>query len=411
MIDSHGRKVLHPIVVLSGGWGYGNLGDDAIMVSAVKLIRANLPQAVIRVITCDELGAAELLHSDDHVTVHPSIHRQLFSCDQVYYVDTKMTFIERIRHGLRFRNNCRNNRSTLKRYLQSPHDSSSAIKNAQKEVDAIMADADIYIQGGGGFVNDWVESDIVKHIECLQAKHHGLRMLMMGQTIGPFSSKDTLRIGQSICGMMNGMFFRDSASIADCGQTQKALQETVPDLALYEHIESGNRDNSLLFIPFNPEVLEHLVFLTSNLKSISEKTKCRVVVTVTQLWQTAIDLATACFLHFRQAGINVEYSIPHNVTTLQEMIASSQLVISQNLHGLILGYRSETRIISINSTRKFEGFMDKVGMRQYMLDLSHTDSCELSDMALELLASPAQPYQLSLADEITHAFNQIMSMS
>ena len=410
MTDPHGIKVQHPIVVLSGGWGYGNLGDDAILVSAVKLIRENLPQALIRIITCDEHGAAELLQSDGNVTIHPSIHRELFSSDQVFYVDTKMTFKERVRHGLRFRKNHRNIRSTLKRYLQSPEDYCSAIKETLRKVDAAMADADIYIQGGGGFINDWIESDIVKHIECLQAKHHGLRMLMMGQTIGSFSSKDTLRIGQSICGMMNGMFFRDSASIADCGQKQKALPETIPDLALYEHIGSKCQDNSLLFIPFNPEVLKHLDFLTTNLKSISEETKFHVVVTVTQLWQTAIDLATACFLHFRQAGINVEFSIPHNVATLQEMIASSQLIISQNLHGLILGYRSETRIISINTARKFEGFMDKVGMRQYMLGLSHASGRELYDMAMELLARPARPYQSSLADEITHAFNQIMSM-
>ena len=410
MTDSRGRKTQHPIVVLSGGWGYGNLGDDAILVSAVKLICEKLPQPVIRVITCDEHGAADLLHTYDNVTIHPSIHRQLFSSDQVFYVDTKLTFKERIRHGLRYRKNSRGIRGTLKSYLQSPEDYISTIKEAREEVDAVMTDADMYLHGGGGYINDWVESDIVKHIECIQAKQHGLRMMMMGQTIGPFSSKDTLRIGQSICSMMDGMFFRDSASIADCCQKQKALSEKVPDLALYEHIESEKRDNSLLFIPFNTEVLTHLDFLTLNLKSISEKTRCRVVVTVTQLWQTAIDLATACFLHFRQAGINVELTIPHDVASLQELIASSQLLISQNLHGLILGYRSDTRIISINTARKFEGFMDKVGMRQYMLDLGHADGHELSSMALELLASPAQPYQSSLADEIAHAFNLIMSM-
>ena len=410
MTVSHERKVQGPIVVLSGGWGYGNLGDDAILVSAVNLIRENLPEAAIRIITCDEHGTASLLLPDDKITIHPSIHQQLFSSDQVFYVDTKKTFKERIRHGLWLRKNARDIHSTLKSYLQSPEDYCTAKADSVRLVDTIMTDADIYIQGGGGFVNDWVESAIVKHIECLQAKHQGLRMLMMGQTIGPFSSKETRRVGLSICEMMNGMFFRDSASIADCGQSQKAVQKSVPDLALYEHVESKSRDNSLLFIPFNSEVLQHLDFLTSNLKGISEKNSFRVVVTVTQLWQTAIDLATACFLHFRQAGINVEFSIPHDVASLQEMIATSQLLISQNLHGLILGYRSETRIISINTARKFEGFMDKVGLKQYMLDLVHAEGCELCDMATELLSNPVRPYQSSLADEIQHAFNQIMSM-
>ena len=73
MTDSHERKVLGPIVVLSGGWGYGNLGDDAILVSALKLIRENLPEAAIRVITCDEHGTADLLHPDQKVTIPPFI--------------------------------------------------------------------------------------------------------------------------------------------------------------------------------------------------------------------------------------------------------------------------------------------------------------------------------------------------
>lgn len=410
MTDSYRGKALCPIVVLSGGWGYGNLGDDAILVSAVKLICDNLPQATIRVITCDEHGIAELLLPHGNVTIHPSIHQQLFSSDQMFYVDTKKTITERIRHGINLRWNSRDIRKTLKKYLHSPEDFISSIPKALENIDAIMADADIYIQGGGGFINNWIESDIVKHIECLRAKHRGLRMMMMGQTIGPFNNPETLRIGQSICNMMNGIFFRDMPSITECGQKEKVLQEVIPDLALYEYIKSDRRDNSILFIPFDPKVLYQLDFLTSNLKHISEKTKCRVIVAVTQLWQTAIELANACFLHFRQSGINVEFSIPSNVSILQEMIASSQLLISQNLHGLILGYRSDTRIISINTARKFEGFMEKVGLRQYMLDLSHAGGSELSDMALDLLANPVRPYQSSLADEITNAFNRIISM-
>ena len=398
------------VVVLSGGWGYGNLGDDAILVSAVKLIREHLPQATVRVITCDEQGAASLLLPDKRVTIYPSIHRQLFSDDQMFYVDTKLTFKEHILHGIRLRKNSRGRRDTLKRYLKSPEDFISKAQGVLDSVEAVMDGADIYIQGGGGFINDWVESSIVKHIECLQARKHGLRMLMLGQTIGPFGSQETLRIGQSICEMMDGMFFRDKASVADCGQRQKAVSEAVPDLALYEHVERQERTDSLLFIPFNPEVLEHLDFLTSNLKSISETTRCRVVVTVTQLWQTAIDLATACYLHFRQADINSELSIPRDVAALQEAIASSQLLISQNLHGLIMGYRSGTRIISINKARKFVGFMDKVGMNQQMVDLSSACGSDLHDVALKLLASPPRQYQPSLADEISQAFNQIMTM-
>lgn len=410
MPDTHNRNISHPTIVLSGGWGYGNLGDDAILVSAVKLICDHMPQATIRVITNDASGTADLLHSFSNVTIHPSIHRQLFNSDKIFYIDTKKTFAERIKHGVLLRKNKRDIHNTLKKYLSSPKNYSTQIAETLRIVDAVLADADIYIQGGGGYINDWVESDIVKHIECLRAEEIGLRMIMMGQTIGPFNNLDTLHIGLSICNMMNGIFFRDRPSITECGRKEKVLQDVVPDLALYEYIKSDRRDNSILFIPFDTKVLHQLDFLTSNLKQISEKTKCRVIVTVTQLWQTVIELATACFLHFRQSGIKVELYIPCNVSILQEMIASSQLLISQNLHGLILGYRSDTRIISINTARKFEGFMEKVGLRQYMLDLSHAGGSELSNMALNLLANPVQSYQSSLANEITKAFNKIMCL-
>ena len=38
-------------IILSGGWGYGNLGDDAILYSSIKLLRDKFPDSTIVVLS------------------------------------------------------------------------------------------------------------------------------------------------------------------------------------------------------------------------------------------------------------------------------------------------------------------------------------------------------------------------
>jgi len=57
----------------------------------------------------------------------------------------------------------------------------------------------------------------------------------------------------------------------------------------------------------------------------------------------------------------VKLIIPESYTQLQDMLGECQVLISQNLHGLILAWRAGCASISINTKRKFISFMDQSG--------------------------------------------------
>lgn len=396
-----------PVIVLSGGWGYGNMGDDALLMASVNLIRHRFPQSEIRIITYNTVEAAELLSDYESVSFHESIHRKLFP-PRLFTVDTHLTFAYRLSHAIDSHKAEKKIYALLKAYAKSPK--AFVARQNLSELEALMKGADYYIMGGGGYINDWPESLITKHIECNVAKAHGLKMLMIGQTIGPFNHKASLQLGQEICSLMDGMFFRDEASIRDCGQSDRVLKAMVPDLALFDEVEAKAKSPRIVFIPFKSDVLHHLDFLTDNFKAIQQSTDCTITVAITQQWQTSLALATACYLHLREQGVRTELVIPRNVLGLQELLASARLLISQNLHGLILGYRAGTDIISINSERKFQGFMSKVGLSQYILDLSQDEGRQLQNLATSI-PKGGQPHNLSpLRREISEAFNSLIRL-
>ena len=59
--------------------------------------------------------------------------------------------------------------------------------------------------------------------------------------------------------------------------------------------------------------------------------------------------------------MDVVLQIPQNTLELQKILGESKLVISQNLHGLILAYRAGVSVICLNKQRKFITFMEQIG--------------------------------------------------
>lgn len=396
-----------PLIVLSGGWGYGNMGDDALLIASVNLIRNHWPESRIRVITYNLREAQVLLSGIPNLTIHESIHKKLFR-PRLFTVDTQLTFSYRLRQGLCSRLAEGRMNSLLNHYVQSPQDFRDSYIQVCHGLDELMVDADYYIMGGGGYLNDWPESIVTKHLESLAAKAHGLTMLMVGQTIGPFSKKPSRQLCLDICSMMNGMFFRDKESIRDCGKQDNIVTHAVPDLALFEEIAPGKKCERITFIPFKTDVLEHKDYLAENLKAISQSTGCTITVAITQQWQNSLSLAVACYLYFKQQGIDAELVIPRNVESLQDLLASSKLLLSQNLHGLILAYRAGTNIISLNTDRKFKGFMEKVHLSDYLFDLNTANGLSLAELAASI-PTQGQIHDIKpLRQEILEAFNSLI---
>ena len=59
-------------IVLTGGWGYGNLGDDAILSSTFSLLKEVYPDAEFYVLTYDIEDSLE--HNNEGVKLLRSTH-------------------------------------------------------------------------------------------------------------------------------------------------------------------------------------------------------------------------------------------------------------------------------------------------------------------------------------------------
>lgn len=65
-------------IILSGGWGYGNLGDDAILQSSVKMLRHRFGDKPIVILSFDVEESKEVVPKSESISYMPSLHGELF---------------------------------------------------------------------------------------------------------------------------------------------------------------------------------------------------------------------------------------------------------------------------------------------------------------------------------------------
>lgn len=346
-------------IILSGGWGFGNLGDDAILLASIKLLKHKYPLSNIVVITNNVKETEQILIGQSEVSVEESIFKKIFG-------DTRINLPINISQKIR-----KHIKRKIKKYtvrINSVINSDSLFlgtyftdnADALESFRRLCESASMYIMSGGGYLNEWKEMAIAKYIESTIANKYGLKCYLIGQTIGPFISKGSFNIVSNICTLMQAIFYRDVDSIFDTKRMElECLDEAIPDLALYENF-SFEKKNQIVFVPFKKDVVENIDNLCNNIEKIAENDNSKIIVAVTQLWSVQIEIALFVYYSLLYRNVNVEICIPKNVLELQSLLGESRLVISQNLHGLIMAYRSNTPVISLNAGRKFVSFMKMI---------------------------------------------------
>lgn len=134
-------------ILLSGGWGYGNLGDDAILHASLKLIGNTFQDAEISIFSYEPIVTNEELKSN--FKVYPSPHRLLFGDSafkqlSIYgkVVPQRNTIFHRVKRRLE------HYAKTLIKY----NDELVPNRSNLQEIEALFATADIYIMSGGGYL-------------------------------------------------------------------------------------------------------------------------------------------------------------------------------------------------------------------------------------------------------------------
>jgi polysaccharide pyruvyl transferase WcaK-like protein len=92
-----------------------------------------------------------------------------------------------------------------------------------------------------------------------------------------------------------------------------------------------------------------------------------VRVAVTRRWKQDVNCAERLKDELSKRSAASELLIPENLHELEECLASSRVVVSMNLHGLILAWRSGVPVVAISDAEKTRAFMEQ--------------SCRLESMA------------------------------
>lgn len=138
-------------VVVSGGWSYGNIGDEAIAKSTIYLCEQCFPQATIEVYAYNTAQFEELHERKVKVSVHKIV-------DEV-----PIETLDR-----------------LKEYIEQPE------KYGLQEFAEDMSEDTLFIMAGGGYFSDrWASQYVARILEIEIAKSRGAKVAVIGQSIGP----------------------------------------------------------------------------------------------------------------------------------------------------------------------------------------------------------------------------------
>jgi len=339
-------------VVVSGGWSYGNLGDDAIMEATARLLWRHLPEAGVSWMAYDESFAREsgAVPMDGIV---PSIHRFMDRGWSFWMLQTMWRSPGYILWP-------RFVRRMYERLLRRRQVRRSAARDGTRDSSDIFKGADLYVMSGGGYFNMWPTKfdACVREIEL--ARENGCRIMLVGQSIGPFTDEQKFRLKAALR-PEDVVFVRDGESVAELAALG-VKASLMPDLALGFPKDVAVEKGLLTLVPGalmdgQDAVLSEQV--AAVVRAAGSGMRLRIVQTCT-LWP---DVLAVRMLRrrFCALGLPCEVVMPRTYAELLSAIEGSEIVVSRRMHAMVIGWRSGSRVFALTKSRKIDGFLAKIG--------------------------------------------------
>lgn len=395
-------------IILSGGWGFGNLGDDAILLASIKILKWKYPLSNIVVLTNNVKETEQILLDQSEIEIEESIFKKKFGDVRI---NVSMNISLKIKQYIKRKINKYEIKvkNAIKSDLLLNEICSEQNADAIESFKYLCESASLYIMSGGGYLNEWTEMAIAKYIESTIANKQGLKCYLIGQTIGPFISKGSFSVAKKICSLMHGIFYRDVESINDTKNMGiECQEEAIPDLALYEE-SFYRKKKQIVVVPFRKDIMDNIDNLCENIKRISQSNDSKIIVAVTQLWYEQIGIALFVYNSLIYRDVCAELFIPKNVFELQQVLGESRLVISKNLHGLIMAYRSNTPVISLNADRKFVTFMNMIYASNLIIEPKYVTKYNLCDLCEKALKNHKESEMKLFIDQIKSTIDKTLS--
>jgi len=407
-------------ILLSGGWGYGNLGDDAILATTVKLLRQEYPKASITVMTYDCDATRSALRDPD-IDVVPSIHRYLIGnlslkrfrplCNGSSLPRSiTPTFARRVRSKLKSEANKRY-RSLAEGLSYYKYRWLSRYPGGLRASSGFDS-ADLFVMSGGAYLNsEWPDSVYAHALELRLAHQCGVKSVLVGQSIGPISNEKVKAIAYQAIRLASQVSVRDVQSYdelrhggIDCSQ--------LPDLALAD-------------VDFDFDRLPEIAVVVNDDLSLAAQEQigqavvqfCRdrdltVKGLVTRRWWPDVRRARMFYDMLESANVRAKLVVPDDHITLQREIGTSRLVLSPNLHGLILGWRAGVPCISLQGRRKDIAFMKQTHQNQRALASNHMSVHKVVSTMCDALQAPSgfREERETISREIVSRFSAMVAV-
>lgn len=362
-------------IIVSGGWGYGNIGDDVILDSQIYLINSKYPDANITVLTYDKNDSCchknVVLEKGLHAIIDNKTSRIRFD-----RYNSNYQFLLKLKHKLI--NKLLENKYLFKFQL--------FIKGKSiTELEEIIKRSDVFIMSGGGYYNEkWKAKIRSQALELTLANKHGLKTYILGPTIGHLNAEMT-SISKSIFENATAVSIRDEASLKEVKKLG-VDPILIPDIALSKSYTGDSDFNKLsklnevgiVYTSSSKIVLDKVIYM---MKYLSQENNIKIKLILTRLWKNDLKMVKVLQKTLSENDIRSEIIISSDHVMLEESLYSCSLVISENLHGMITAARNLVPIISINNYEKGSPNYKKIVSFLSQLDVSSNQISENTSYA------------------------------
>lgn len=325
-------------IVVSGGWGYGNLGDDAILDSTIRQLQLQFPGCECVVLTYDLQDSA--IHAVPGVELQLGIHgfTDGGGCE-VFRPSMTADYGLRRKAWVKAKFAVTETTAWFK-YASNP----SVLRNLQDE----LASADLFVMSGGGYFNErWMNKTRAQLLELRLAAQAGVPSVILGPTIGRFSG--AIRAEIETCFRKAQLItVRDEFSFAEAKQWSDRVS-VVPDIALGNWLPPVAQPDGLgiVFTSQDAGFRVRTALAINRFRSLRQEA-WPVRLFLTRRWKYDLRAAIAFQEDLQAHGVACELVMPSNFQALEKGLAACRLVISENLHGLILAARNLVPVVAIN---------------------------------------------------------------
>lgn len=392
-------------IILSGGWGYGNLGDDAILYTSLNLISERFPNARIQLLTYDPEQKLSL--NSNVVTIQKSAHRVLFN-DSAYRMLSTYGKVKSLSNYPDLI------RRIIKKYNFIKYNSLLGTNKVDlsgwDNLETCFKQADLYIMSGGGYFNNWKESLISRCTELELAAKYDIPSYILGQSLDNFYDyyKPYLQLVLKTCRQIS---VRDKLSI----EVLKELKINAvysPDLVVSQSKKNINVQDEIAFIPATCHPSNRRS-VAKGIITISQKYNLKVNIIITRLYDDDIIEAKWYFSFFKHHKLNANMRIPGNLDELINDISNKKYIISRNLHGLILGIvNGGEKLLCLNNQPKFISFMEQIGQSKYIIDANTATDIELVNLFTDMYQDSynLEDIKAKLARTVRERFNSLFDL-